>query len=62
VEGLSVAAIAYYAVGLLGYLVKPLQAIWPVLKPEWVMAAAVPLVVIVLWRMLKRVRRRMEAD
>jgi len=29
VEGLSVAAITYYAAGLLGYLAKPLKSLWP---------------------------------
>ncbi len=62
VEGLSVAAIAYYAVGLFGYLVKPLQGFWPALQPEWLMAATVPVVVLTLWRMLKRVRRRLDSD
>jgi uncharacterized membrane-anchored protein len=29
VEGLSAAAIAYYVIGLLTYLMKPLNSIWP---------------------------------
>ena len=42
VEGLSVAAIAYYMVGLAVYLLKPLTTVWPGLKSEWITAALVP--------------------
>lgn len=57
VEGLSVAAIAYYSVGLLSYLLKPLESLWPRFSPQWVIAAAVPLVAFAVWRGLRRIRR-----
>jgi uncharacterized membrane-anchored protein len=62
VEGLSVAAITYYGVGLVGYLVKPLKAVWPGLNPEWAMAAAVPLMAYVVWRAVERIRRELTRD
>lgn len=60
VEGLSVAAIAYYVIGLLGYLLKPVGSAWPQLKVEWITAAMIPLVAYLLWRGLKRVRNRID--
>lgn len=62
VEGLSVAAITYYAVGLVGYLAKPLRHIWPGLEPDWVMAAAVPLLAFAVWRGVHRIRRELARD
>ncbi len=57
VEGLSVVAITYYAAGLLGYLVKPLKSLWPQLNPDWLVAAAVPLLAFGVWRAVHRLRR-----
>ncbi|MGE5160737.1 MAG: DUF3422 family protein [Betaproteobacteria bacterium] len=62
VEGLSVAAIAYYVVGLLGYLLKPLGSVWPGFEVEWATAASIPVIALLVWRGLQRVRRRIEAD
>lgn len=56
VEGLSVVAISYYAVGLLGYLFAPLAAVAGVDK-IWVMAACTPLVVIGAWWGIRQIRR-----
>lgn len=57
VEGLSVVAISYYAVGLLGYAAKPwLQASQAAL--QWFDAAAVLLAVGATWAMLRFMRRR----
>ena len=44
VEGLSVAAVTYYVVGLIGYLAKAGKTLGVALNPDLVMAAAVPLV------------------
>lgn len=62
VEGLSVAAITYYAAGLLGYLVKPLHGIWPGLNPDWVVAAAIPVLAFAIWRGVHRIRLAIGAD
>ncbi|MGI3167778.1 DUF3422 family protein [Pseudooceanicola sp. C21-150M6] len=58
VEGLSVVAISYYAVGLVLYLVGPVQEVLPVGKP--VLAAVVtPIVVLLTWAALRRIRSRL---
>jgi uncharacterized membrane-anchored protein len=62
VEGLSVAAITYYGAGLVGYLAKPLKSIWPQLNPDWVVAAAIPLLAFGVWRAVHRIRRQLARD
>ncbi|PHP66238.1 Egg lysin [Zhengella mangrovi] len=57
VEGLSVAAVSYYVVGLIGYLAKGVSLFGHALKPEYVTAACVPVVVFVVWWMVRRIRR-----
>ncbi len=58
VEGLSVVAVSYYAVGLAGYVVVPLVEDWGVDKP-WILAGLTPLVIGLVWLMLRRIRARM---
>ncbi len=59
VEGLSVAAITYYIVGLVSYLAKGAQMIgWP-LSAETTAALAIPLVAGSVWWSLRRLHRRM---
>lgn len=55
VEGLSVVAISYYAVALIGYLAAPAHA-WK----EWVMVGAVPLVFLGTWIFARRLRRHLK--
>ena len=62
VEGLSVAALTYYLVGLVGYAVKPLSAVWPALQPEWVVAASIPILALLVWRGVGRLRQRLMRD
>jgi uncharacterized membrane-anchored protein len=62
VEGLSVAAITYYAAGLLGYLAKPLKALWPAFNPDWIVAAAIPFLAFGVWRAVHRLRRELMHD
>jgi uncharacterized membrane-anchored protein len=58
VEGLSVAAISYYVVGLFGYLVKGAHdAGWPV-DPSMATAAFVPIAVLLIWWIVRRIRTR----
>ena len=55
VEGLSVAAITYYIVGLVGYLAKGAQKVgWP-FSAESTTAVAIPLVAVAVWWSLRRV-------
>ena len=62
VEGLSVAAITYYVVGLIGYLVKGAHGLgWP-LSAEATMAIAVPLVAGGVWWSLRRLHHRIMGD
>ncbi len=59
VEGLSVAAITYYIVGLIGYLAKGATAAGVALDPDLVTGIAIPVVGGLGWLGLQRVRRRM---
>jgi uncharacterized membrane-anchored protein len=59
VEGLSVAAITYYIVGLVSYLAKGAQALgWP-FSPEATAACAIPVVVLGVWLSLRRLHARL---
>lgn len=59
VEGLSVAAITYYIVGLVSYLAKGAQGIgWP-FTVESTTALAIPLVGASVWLSLRRLHRSM---
>lgn len=57
VEGLSVAAVSYYVVGLIGYLAKGSDLFGLHLKPEIVTAVSVPLVILGVWWAVRRIRR-----
>ena len=62
VEGLSVAAIVYYVVGLLGYGAKALLAAgWPV-KPDLVVGAAIPVAAVLVFWAVRRARQRLQAE
>lgn len=59
VEGLSVAAISYYVVGLFGYLVKGAHDAGLVhVEPSYATAAFVPLAVLFIWWLVRRIRKR----
>jgi uncharacterized membrane-anchored protein len=59
VEGLSVAAISYYVVGLFGYLVKAAYDAGLLrIEPSYVTAAFVPVVVLGIWWVVRRIRRK----
>jgi uncharacterized membrane-anchored protein len=60
VEGLSVAAVTYYIVGLLGYLAKGLKAAGYPVDPEILMAAGIPVVAVLVALGLRRTRKRLE--
>ena len=62
VEGLSVAAIAYYVVGLVGYLAKGLKAGGLPLEPDLAMGLSVPVVAGLVFMALRRARRRVAKD
>jgi uncharacterized membrane-anchored protein len=62
VEGLSVAAISYYALGLLNYVFKAGEDFWNDFDPAIATGLAAPLVILAVWRTLHRIRARMILD
>jgi uncharacterized membrane-anchored protein len=62
VEGLSVAAIVYYVVGLVGYIAKGVKAGGVEINAELAMGLAVPAVAAVMVLALRRARKRIHAD
>ncbi|PXW98780.1 putative membrane-anchored protein [Sphaerotilus hippei] len=62
VEGLSVAAITYYGVGLLGYLGKGLKAAGVPLSPDVVMAMGVPVIALSVWFGIRKLHERVLAS
>jgi len=59
VEGLSVAAISYYVVGLFGYLVKGAHDSGLLhFEPTYATAAFVPFAVLFIWWLVRRIRKR----
>ena len=58
VEGLSVAAVSYYVVGLFGYLVKALHDEGVPVDISLATALFVPVAVLAIWFVVRRIRRR----
>lgn len=56
VEGLSIIAISYYALGILGYIFEGLHEVLPFTKGE-MLAASAPLVVVLVFFGIRRLRR-----
>ena len=62
VEGLSVAAIVYYAAGLVGYLTKGLRSAGVAVEPNMLIGASIPLLFVVVFLVTRRARRRLSKD
>ncbi len=62
VEGLSVAAISYYVVGLVGYAAKGLKAAGVAINADLAMGLSVPLVALLVMAALRRTRKRLAAQ
>jgi uncharacterized membrane-anchored protein len=62
VEGLSVVAITYYLMGLLGYVYEGLAALSLPVSKKIAFAVAVPVVMLVVWRVIYGVKRRVQRD
>ena len=58
VEGLSVAAVSYYVVGLFSYAVKGMDGQLPGLSPDALTALFVPITVIAIWMVVRRIRHK----
>ncbi len=61
VEGLSVVAISYYVLGLLGYVVAPVVDATGI-EEAWFMGLLAPLVLLVAWLGTRWVRSRIHQD
>jgi uncharacterized membrane-anchored protein len=59
VEGLSVAAISYYVIGLLGYVGKAVKGLGVPVNPDVATGALVPFVAAAVWLSLRRMHKRM---
>ncbi len=57
VEGLSVAAISYYVIGLIGYAAKAAKAAGAAINPDIVTGVAIPLVVVLAMLGVRQIRR-----
>lgn len=62
VEGLSVAAVTYYAVGLIGYAANALRARGAPIQPELIMGISIPLIALLVALAVRRVRRMVAHD
>ncbi len=63
VEGLSVAAITYYVSGLIGYLAKAAKASGVShVEPDLVTGAAIPVVALLVWLGIRRIRKAVARD
>lgn len=63
VEGLSVAAITYYVVGLIGYVVKGIHDTGRMtLEPSIITAAFVPVTAFKIWWIVRHIRKKHIAD
>jgi uncharacterized membrane-anchored protein len=60
VEGLSVAAITYYVVGLVAYAAKALKATGQPVDPDLASGIAIPIVAVLAALGVRYVRRRIE--
>lgn len=61
VEGLSVAAISYYVLSLLIYPLGAVSRAYPGMRQEFMAAALLPVVVVSVWLLVRRVRKSVEA-
>ncbi|MGE0846094.1 MAG: DUF3422 family protein [Flavobacteriaceae bacterium] len=57
VEGLSVAAVSYYVVGLIGYLAKGAKGAGLPINGDVAAALCVPVVMLAVWWLVRRIRR-----
>ncbi|MCY0095664.1 DUF3422 family protein [Hoeflea ulvae] len=62
VEGLSVAAISYYIVGLFGYLAKPLDGFGLPIKSGLASALFVPVAIGFTWMVVRSIRKQHDAE
>jgi uncharacterized membrane-anchored protein len=59
VEGLSIAAITYYIVGLMSYLGKALKAIGLAVNIDLFVGATIPVVMLSVWFAVRKIKKRL---
>lgn len=57
VEGLSVAAVSYYCIGILSWLLKGIPKKFLPVDPAAITTAAAPFIILTIWLMVRRIRR-----
>ncbi len=62
IEGLSVAAIVYYAAGLVGYVAKAFKSRGFAIEPDFIVGSAIPLMMLVVLFVTRRARRKVRDD
>jgi uncharacterized membrane-anchored protein len=62
VEGLSVAAISYYSLGLVDYVMSAAATRWSSINPTLATGISVPFVICAVWLAVHRIRRLVAAD
>ncbi|MCB1456968.1 MAG: DUF3422 family protein, partial [Nitratireductor sp.] len=63
VEGLSVAAVSYYIAGLIYYLMQAAEHHLPFgLSSKAATGLFVPVIIVAVWLLVRRIRRRHKAD
>jgi uncharacterized membrane-anchored protein len=62
VEGLSIAAVTYYVVGLVGYLAKGLKGFGVDVNPDVAMGVSVPIVIFAVWLGVHSIRRMVSKE
>lgn len=62
VEGLSVAAISYYVLGLISYATTAVEKFYPAVPAKTVTGLAIPFVIAAVWFGIRRLRRRYMQD
>jgi uncharacterized membrane-anchored protein len=62
VEGLSVAAVTYYIVGLIGYAARGLRAAGVGVNPELAMGASIPVVIFLVWLGIRRIHHMVHKE
>ncbi len=58
VEGLSVAAVSYYVVGLVGYVAKAAKDAGLPVNPGLATGISVPIILLIVWHLVRRIRKQ----
>ncbi len=62
VEGISVVAISYYALGIIGIMAKGGAKLWPVINPTMIVAASAPVIIGLVYFAIRRLHRVIARD